>query len=856
MNINRFKRIMGLVIIALCFAIPGIKISAKEEEPQLYTLESAGANEYAYNTLNETQKKIFMAMGQECEKYLASFGYGVDVTDESKTISVTYKLANGESVTMEEILTAIHRFIYANPKYYWLAKRTGYSLEGKTVVVDLEIDPYYYSYSERKKTDDAINEILPLWVDEVADIAQKKDAYYAALKARDLILDKASYAWDSYGNAVEELWAHSIAGIFTGDGAVCEGYAKTYEYLLNLTGIPNIYIIGQAKGDSHAWNAVGYNGKWYLCDITWDDSDGSDTHRYAYMEYTYFFMPESLFRRSHTPYDGKSEKFYELPKFEDDPKQAFYVKFGCYTDKEITEENAEEFANSIITGRYTGTDSIFAVFPNGQERNFVKYVEPYITGQPSSTTFMYQLTEFGSLMVYDVPIIGAPSSSITLDKTGVELENKGQAVITATLDENSDDRVIWRLTNAITGDKYDASRYLKVSGKGTKAEITGLRDGKVLLTAIVYSSVLPGSEKPISAECEIVIGKGEPCADAVIWQNGSKDKKSCALDFTIKATNWKDAKGKVKKGKLIWFVSDEITKPVFDSNKHTVSFEVTKSKNATVNGKGVVSAKKAGKVYVYACDTGSMLYEDFEVDILAAPGKMFLTDTPGQTDKDCLIKKEAIEANSSLKVYITPFVKDGIASSDCTYTVKIPKTEQAKYVSIGKIESDEAGNKFFTITGIDFDRSKNKPAQVKIDVICDQSNKKASMTALVTNPVFSAKLTSEVAADSLVLVKKQDSLTFKLELETYIDGVSVTTDKIKIYVGQTAILLDENDKVTVDKGASVKAKFDAKNMTLTLTAGKDAGSTAFVSALFTNPANKENVLMDLAKIDKDGKVTI
>ena len=165
-------------------------------------------------------------------------------------------------------------------------------------------------------------------------------------------------------------------------------------------------------------------------------------------------------------------------------------------------------------------------------------------------------------------------------------------------------------------------------------------------------------------------------------------------------------------------------------------------------------------------------------------------------------------------------------------------------------------NQFFTIKGIDFDHTKNKPASVKIDVICDQSNKKVSMTAVVSNPVFTAKLEQNNTSSELKLVQKGDSLSFKLVLDTFIDNMSTTTDKIKIYVGKTLVTFNENDKVTSDKGATVKAKFDAKTMNLVLTASKDAGVPAVISAAFINPANKEITLIDIAKVDEQGNVTL
>lgn len=821
----------------------------------LYSTEKAGANAYAYETLNDTQKEVFNCIGEKLEEFIASSSYTTELNAETSNIVISYTLSENDSLSEDEFTNTVYRFGYANPKYYWLDGNYSYGVHGKNYLLTFKVNPYYYSYAARKEVDDSIADQLDTWVDEIKGIAGAKDNFYAALKLHDLIINNIDYAYESGKTPQSAKWAHSIAGVFTGQGAVCEGYAKTFEYVLTLAGIPNVYILGTGKNEAHAWNAVQMDDKWYLCDVTWDDPNKADPNGFNNAGYTYFFMPSSLFSKSHRPYAAGYYGLYDVPTFADDLDESFFGRFKCYSSEGFSKDNAEEFANQVITNRYTGSDYIYVMFPRGEEKNFVTYVEPYITGKESSSQFMYYTTDYGSMMIYEAPIISAPSDKIELDKEELTLEAKEEAVVNAVLSEGSDDRVIWTMKVADDTDTYPASRYVTMTTKGTKAVIKGLRDGKVILTATLYSSTLPDSPKVLSASCEITVGTGVPSADATVWQNGYKNYKKITLSTNLRATNWKDDKGKVKKGKMVWFVSDSSVVPSFEGTSHKVSFG-TKSKNASVNNKGVLTAKKAGKVYVYACDTGSMNYEVFEVDILAAPSKVYLSGTPGSTDKDTLMKKENIEANSILKVYITPFLKDGTASEECTYKVKVSKPEQAKYVSISEIDVDEKGNQFFTIKGVDFDHTKNKPASVKIDVICDQSNKKVSMTAVVSNPVFTAKLEQVNSSAELKLTQKGDSLSFKLVLDTYIDNMSTTTDKIKIYVGKTLVTFNENDKVTSDKGATVKAKFDAKTMNLVLTASKDAGVPAVVSAAFTNPANKEITLIDIAKVDEQGNVTL
>lgn len=86
----------------------------------------------------------------------------------------------------------------------------------------------------------------------------------------------------AYGG-MSSAFAGSLQGSFANPNkegrylVVCEGYARTYLYLLQRMGIKSIYIGGAAfengKGNIlHAWNKVQIDGKWYNADPTWDDA--------------------------------------------------------------------------------------------------------------------------------------------------------------------------------------------------------------------------------------------------------------------------------------------------------------------------------------------------------------------------------------------------------------------------------------------------------------------------------------------------------------------------------------------------------------------------------------------------------
>ena len=122
---------------------------------------------------------------------------------------------------------------------------------------------------------------------------QKADNEYQTVKnLHDWVLDHCSYD-KTY------TW-YSADSIFLLGTGVCNSYSRAFTLLLKEAGIESRRVTGYAFGDpsaGHAWNAVKINGKWYLFDLTWDDS--GDTQD-GFFRYLYFAVPEEVFSLEHT----------------------------------------------------------------------------------------------------------------------------------------------------------------------------------------------------------------------------------------------------------------------------------------------------------------------------------------------------------------------------------------------------------------------------------------------------------------------------------------------------------------------------------------------------------------------------
>ena len=59
-----------------------------------------------------------------------------------------------------------------------------------------------------------------------------------------------------------------------GGVAVCEGYAKAANVILNELGVKTRVVTSSIQ--NHAWNIVQIGDKWYNLDVTWNDEDGGN----------------------------------------------------------------------------------------------------------------------------------------------------------------------------------------------------------------------------------------------------------------------------------------------------------------------------------------------------------------------------------------------------------------------------------------------------------------------------------------------------------------------------------------------------------------------------------------------------
>ena len=201
---------------------------------------------------------------------------------------------NGNSIRLYNVIRAL---VADYPEYYWFDGAYGVAeYENGDLYLPVTISLFYThtGAAERALFEETANELLSC-------ISEEESEYVKSRKIHDALAAHIVYDLDRQ----EEQTAFS--GIADGR-AVCAGYARAYQYLMNRAGIKAWTVEGGSLDPAdnqpvpHAWNLVWLDGDCYYTDVTWDDQGESLYHAYfnnTFAEirldhdaYSYVVLPE------------------------------------------------------------------------------------------------------------------------------------------------------------------------------------------------------------------------------------------------------------------------------------------------------------------------------------------------------------------------------------------------------------------------------------------------------------------------------------------------------------------------------------------------------------------------------------
>ncbi len=107
----------------------------------------------------------------------------------------------------------------------------------------------------------------------------------------DWLVNHVQYDYDNYTANTIPKSSYGLVGPMLYGKSVCQGYAYTFEFMMNVLDIPCYYVSGAATNSSgstgaHGWNKVYLDGAWYYIDTTWDDP--VTANRMPVLKYDYY----------------------------------------------------------------------------------------------------------------------------------------------------------------------------------------------------------------------------------------------------------------------------------------------------------------------------------------------------------------------------------------------------------------------------------------------------------------------------------------------------------------------------------------------------------------------------------------
>lgn len=299
--------------------------SKPQPTPNPVTLKALSATEY-YGYRYLAQKGGNVADVYEC--------VAAGVADMKAEIS----LGNAGLSVSEADLISVMRCYHADyPQHFWYNGAYSYVLNGSGDVLSVK-PTYTMSVSQKQtaqgKVDKAVKELL-------AKAAYGQTEYQRELILHDALADRVKY--------VDGTNAHNLYGALVEGKAVCEGYARAFQYLLYQAGTQCLFVEGTSvrpggsRGEAHAWNVVQINGKYYHTDVTWDDQSNAAVS----VVHAFFDLNDALINEGHTI---SKDNPYPVPVC-NSTSDSYFAKEGT----EVKTFTVDRIAELFVKGNGTAT---------------------------------------------------------------------------------------------------------------------------------------------------------------------------------------------------------------------------------------------------------------------------------------------------------------------------------------------------------------------------------------------------------------------------------------------------------------------------------------------------------------------
>ncbi len=221
---------------------------------------------FYYNNLSDVEKEAYVTM------YSSFMGF-----EDSVVIEI-------DSKKLKTIFTAV---LYDNPHIFWVDNDYQY-IENKTSVL------FTPSYRNTSSEAQQITTLLNRKVDEIVSNANILNTDYE----KELYIHNYICENTVYDEMVKQSGGDSAHDSLLYGKAICEGYSRAVQILLDALDIDNYLVVGNGESNGeispHMWNVVEIDNLNYYLDATWNDS-GADNS----IVFFYFNVNDEMIKTDH-----------------------------------------------------------------------------------------------------------------------------------------------------------------------------------------------------------------------------------------------------------------------------------------------------------------------------------------------------------------------------------------------------------------------------------------------------------------------------------------------------------------------------------------------------------------------------
>ena len=264
-------------------------------------------NTYYYNQLDNNAKKIYDSLKDNINN-LKKENFTIDF---EKQFNDLLHDPSGQESLNTSFQSALDAFFYDYPELFYidltkislLIKSTSI---GPLTTYTVKIAPdntnnyLHKEFNSEEKVNNAISKVENIKNHIINNLPNSND-YDKLLTIHDTLVKSLEY-----DSSLNKSNTHNIYGALIEKSVVCEGYAKSFKYILDSLNIENILVSGTAtnsSGDSesHMWNYIKLNDNWYAVDVTWDDPIIIGGFSKDNLRHDYFLKGNTTFNTSHIP---------------------------------------------------------------------------------------------------------------------------------------------------------------------------------------------------------------------------------------------------------------------------------------------------------------------------------------------------------------------------------------------------------------------------------------------------------------------------------------------------------------------------------------------------------------------------